>query len=104
VQRSDHGRHNGRSDRGSHLAQSADSPARRRSRFTRSTGVNESDVMRLVPAWYPALSDPVTDTPVAWRPGCPHRSSSGISREVNPMLRLQTPLPERYRDATPDAL
>lgn len=31
------------------------------------------------PAWFPALFDPVTDIPVARRPGCPHRSSNGIS-------------------------
>ncbi len=51
-----------------------------------------------------------TDIPVAWRPGCPHRSfnrSLPTGGSTHIMLRLQAPLPERYTDApapTLDAL
>src|SRR4051794_26577203 len=45
------------------------------------------------------------DIPAAWRPGCPHRLNLGaLLLEVPEMLRLQSPLGERYRDASPQQL
>src|SRR5690606_35552037 len=52
------------------------------------------------------MSTPGTTSPWVRRPGCPHRPQpESTSTEVHdPMLRLQTPLDERYTAASPDAL
>jgi quinolinate synthase len=53
-----------------------------------------------------AISDPVADIPVgeATRLSPPATEQDLPRRFNHPMLRLQTPLPERYRDASPDEL
>ena len=63
---------------------------RRRRRLTRRCSRYAADT----PAWYPATYRvPGTDIPVARRPGCPHRSTTGASTRGGPTQHAATPAP-----------